>query len=90
MIFEELLYSQAARVELDSAGRIRIPQRLLEQLGIQQSAVILGVKDHLEVREPADWAERRNRMLLADQSMIMMRARQARMERLARSRRQET
>jgi MraZ protein len=81
--FEELLYSQSARVELDKAGRIRIPERLLTLAGLETSVVILGVKDHLELRHPDAWAIRRDEKL-AKQAEIVMRARAA----LARNRAQ--
>jgi len=74
--FEELLYSQAARVELDKSGRVRIPERLLEQASLGASVTLLGVKDHLEIRDPERWARQRNEKL-SKQSEIMMRARRA-------------
>lgn len=74
--FEEFLYSQAARVELDKSGRIRIPERLLQQASLGSSVVLLGVRDHLEIRDPERWARQRNEKL-AKQSEIMMRARRA-------------
>jgi MraZ protein len=76
MEFEELLYSQSSRVELDSAGRIRIPERLMKLAGLESSIVILGVKDHLELRDPTAWARRRDEKL-AKQAEIVMRARRA-------------
>ena len=74
--FEELLYSQSAWVEPDKSGRIRIPERLLTLAGLESAVVILGVKDHLELRDPAAWARRRDEKL-AKQSEIVMRARRA-------------
>ncbi|MFM8785726.1 MAG: division/cell wall cluster transcriptional repressor MraZ, partial [Phycisphaerales bacterium] len=32
--FERLVFSQSARVPLDSAGRVRIPDRLLQKFGL--------------------------------------------------------
>ena len=46
------LVSRAARVPFDSAGRIRIPDRLLADYGLSGSVVILGVRDHLELFTP--------------------------------------
>lgn len=74
--FEELLYSQSTHVELDSAGRIRIPERLLNMAQLGSSVVLLGVKDHLELRDPQRWASQRDTRL-AQQADIMVRARQA-------------
>ncbi len=74
--FEELLYSQSTWVELDSAGRIRIPERLLNLAQLEHAVVLLGVKDHLELRDPQRWAAQRDKRL-AQQADIMVRARRA-------------
>jgi MraZ protein len=74
--FEELLYSQSTYVELDSAGRIRIPERLLNMAQLESSVVLLGVKDHLELRDPQRWATQRDERL-EKQADIMIRARAA-------------
>lgn len=74
--FEELLYSQASRVDMDKSGRIRLPERLLTQVALGSAVVLLGVKDHLELRDPERWARQRDEKL-AKQAEIMMRARRA-------------
>jgi MraZ protein len=79
MEFDELLFSQAARLDLDKTGRVRLPERLMQLAGIGQQVVVLGVKDHLELRDRAAWHERR-REKLAKQGEIMLRARDALME----------
>jgi len=76
MEFEELLFSQAARLELDKAGRVRLPERLLQVAGITQAVVVLGVKDHLELRDGQVWQARRQEKL-SKQGEIMIRARRA-------------
>lgn len=76
MEFEELLYSQSRRLDLDKAGRVRLPERMLEEAGLGSQVVILGVKDHLELRDPEQWNMRRQQKL-AKQSEIMLRARRA-------------
>jgi MraZ protein len=76
MEFEELLFSQSRRLEMDKAGRIRLPERLLAEAGLGQNVVILGVKDHLELRDPEQWRDERSQKL-AKQKEIMLRARQA-------------
>jgi MraZ protein len=43
------LFSRAAKVPFDSAGRIRIPDRLLKDFGLSGQVVILGVRDHMEL-----------------------------------------
>ncbi len=53
--FERAFYSQAHHCDVDSAGRIRIPERLLSRFGLAGSIVILGVRDHLELIASATW-----------------------------------
>lgn len=74
--FERLVFSQAARVPLDSAGRVRIPDRLLQKFGLSGSIMILGVRDHLELCEPTAWKREQER-LQPDTADIWRRARQA-------------
>jgi MraZ protein len=74
--FERLLFSQAARVPLDSAGRVRIPDRLLSAHGLTGSVTILGVRDHLELLTPEAWRAAQER-LKPVQSDVWKRARQA-------------
>ena len=58
---------------------MRIPERLMQLAGLKQSVVLLGVKDHLELRDPKEW-EATRREKLAKQSEIMLRARRALIE----------
>ena len=74
--FERLVFSQAARVPLDSAGRVRIPDRLLQKFGLSGSIMILGVRDHLELCEPTAWKREQER-LQPETADIWRKARQA-------------
>jgi MraZ protein len=56
--FERVLFSQAAAAPLDSAGRVRIPDRLLARYGLSGNIVILGVRDHLDLISAATWKAR--------------------------------
>ncbi len=76
MEYEELLFPQSRRLDLDKAGRVRIPEQMLSEFGLGQTIIILGVKDHLELRDPQTWAAQRQQSLVKRQE-IMMRARQA-------------
>lgn len=53
--FEQSFFSQAARCPLDSAGRVRIPDRLLSRFALAGAVIILGVRDHLELISSATW-----------------------------------
>lgn len=59
--YTRLFYARAQRVELDSQGRVRIPQELAALAGLQKEVVLLGVQDHLEL-----WAAERWESYLSD------------------------
>ena len=74
MDFEQVLYSQSRRIEIDKAGRIRLPETLLRLAGLTDQVVVLGVRDHLELREPVEWEQVREEKL-SKLREIMLRAR---------------
>jgi MraZ protein len=76
MEFEEFIFPQSRRLEIDKAGRIRIPEQMLSEFGLGQTVVILGMKDHLEMRDPAQWNQRRQQNL-GRSAEILRRAREA-------------
>ena len=75
MEFDEITFPTARRLELDKTGRVRLPKPMLEAAGIQSKVVILGVRDHLELRDPGQWEQRRLEKH-ADRPKIFHRARQ--------------
>jgi division/cell wall cluster transcriptional repressor MraZ len=75
MEFEQILFSQSRRIEIDKAGRIRLPEALLSLAGIAQQAYVIGVGDHLEVLNHENWNAKRTENL-AKLREIMKRARQ--------------
>jgi MraZ protein len=78
--FEEVIFPRAMHVEMDSAGRIRIPERMLAEHGLSQSVVIVGMRDHLEIRDPAEWKATREQQR-SRYPEIMRKARQAMLRR---------
>ena len=50
------LFANAARCELDSQGRIIIPQKLKKYAGIEKDVVIIGVHDRAEIWAAEKWA----------------------------------
>lgn len=74
MEFEELIFPNARRLELDGNGRVRLPRAMLDRTGIGTDVVILGVRDRLELRDPAKWRARQEETL-AKPGEIMLRAR---------------
>lgn len=55
--FERTIFSQSARCPLDSAGRVRLPERLKSRYGLSGSVIILGARNHLELMTPSAWKE---------------------------------
>lgn len=53
--YTRLFYGQAERLDLDSQGRIRIPDRLAKFAGLTRDVVILGVQDRAEIWDSATW-----------------------------------
>lgn len=47
----------SAPVELDGAGRIRIPQPLREFAELEKSVLVIGNGDHIELWNPKDWED---------------------------------
>ncbi|MBI1335939.1 MAG: hypothetical protein GC164_03145 [Phycisphaera sp.] len=69
--YERVLYSLAVRVELDSQGRVRLPDHLLKMAGLSSEVVLLGVKDHLEVRDRETWRAYITNLLTARPGLLM-------------------
>jgi MraZ protein len=49
--------ANAERVQVDSQGRIKIPQHLLEYASVKKDAVIIGVYDRMEIWNRKDYEE---------------------------------
>jgi MraZ protein len=47
--FSRLFFSSADEVKLDGQGRVTIPQRLRETVGIKKEVVVLGVRERMEI-----------------------------------------
>jgi MraZ protein len=54
-MYIHMVTSKAAECEVDSAGRILIPQNLLEEAAIIKECVVLGVADHVEIWSSSRW-----------------------------------
>ena len=52
------LFANASKCELDSQGRIVIPQKLRKYAGLKKDAVIIGVNDRAEIWSAETWNAR--------------------------------
>jgi len=55
--FNRFMFGRAAEVEVDSIGRILVPDFLKERIGLKDKAAIIGVKDRVEVWSEKSWSE---------------------------------
>lgn len=49
------LFGLTERLELDNAGRVRIPESLLQMVGLTPEVILIGAGDRLEIRDRAEW-----------------------------------
>ena len=55
MEIEQLMFGNSERLEMDSAGRITLTKRLIEQVGLKTQVAIVGARMRLEVWDRAAW-----------------------------------
>ena len=53
--FSRLLYARAEAVDVDKQGRVRIPTELARLAELKSEAVLVGVRDHLELWDSTRW-----------------------------------
>lgn len=56
--FIRAVYSNTVDVQVDSQGRIVIPQFLKDKVSIQKNVLVLGVGSHLEIWAQEEYAEK--------------------------------
>lgn len=57
------LFGLAHRTELDSAGRIRLPEEMLTMTGLPNEVVLIGAGDRLEIRSREQWEQSKSERL---------------------------
>jgi MraZ protein len=78
MRFEQITFGLARWLELDATGRIILPDKMIARAELGKEVVIIGVRDHLELWNKAEW-ERYVENGLSEHNQMMTRARVARM-----------
>lgn len=71
LAYEEVFYANSKRIEMDSAGRIRLPEHLLKQTGLSGDVVIAGAGDHLKIRDRVAWQAQLDTMLKDRPSLLV-------------------
>ena len=54
--FARFLFGGAFEIELDRQGRAVLPAGLRAEAGLNGEAVVVGMRDHLEIWQPDRWA----------------------------------
>ena len=68
------LFANAARCELDSQGRIVIPQKLRKYAGLDKDVVIIGVHDRAEIWSAAAWQAQEDEEMTPEKMSACMEA----------------
>ena len=55
--YMRMFYAQAEKLDLDSQGRIRLPERLTSLAGLTREVILIGVHDRAEIWDQAVWRE---------------------------------
>lgn len=58
--FQRFMFGQAVATDVDSLGRILVPDFLKERASLKSKVVIIGVQNHLEVWNDTTWANYKN------------------------------
>ena len=60
--FNRYMFGRAAEVEIDSIGRMLIPEFLQQGIKLRDKAAIIGVKDRVEVWNEKAWSEQKEKV----------------------------
>jgi MraZ protein len=75
--FDQSTFARASRVEWDKQGRVVVPDKTLKKTETNKEVTLIGVRDHLELWNRADW-EAWEEELDRRQVEIALKAKQAR------------
>jgi MraZ protein len=60
--FNRYMFGRATEVEIDSIGRMLIPEFLQEGIRLRDKAAIIGVKDRVEIWNEKAWSEQKEKI----------------------------
>lgn len=69
LLLEERMYGQSIETQIDDDGRLVLPQRLREKIGLDGEAFFISAGDYFKIWKPATYQEKAGRRAsrLADQ-----------------------
>jgi MraZ protein len=60
--FDQMHFALASRLEPDKQGRVLLPDKILKRAALQKEVTLIGVRDHLELWNRAEWEARREEL----------------------------
>jgi MraZ protein len=79
LMFDQMNFAMASRVEWDKQGRILVPDKTLKRTGTNKEVTLIGARDHIELWNRPDW-EAWEIELDRRRAEIALKAKQARKE----------
>jgi MraZ protein len=61
-LFQRQIFGGALEAEVDRQGRVLLPAYLRDEAGLAGEAIVVGVRDHVEIWNPQRWADYRRPM----------------------------
>jgi MraZ protein len=55
--FERISFALSSKVELDNQGRLLLNDKLRKRAGLKEDITLVGVRDHIELWNTADWEQ---------------------------------
>ncbi len=55
--FERISFALSSKVELDNQGRLLLNDKLRKRAGLGEDVTLVGVRDHIELWNTADWEQ---------------------------------
>lgn len=71
LAYEEFFYGMSRPVQMDKAGRVRLPENLLKFTGLSGEVTLIGSGDHLKIRERVDWEHKLKSALAENADLIV-------------------
>ena len=58
LAFDQFHFAMTSLLEMDKQARVLLPDKILQRTGIGREISMIGVRDHLEIWNRADWETR--------------------------------
>jgi MraZ protein len=55
LVFDQMNFAMASKVDPDKQGRLTLPDKLLRRTRTEREITLIGVRDHLELWNRAEW-----------------------------------